>query len=646
MNLITATLTFNSSIDDLLAGNEETVTDTIDKGEEETENQEELPYSKMEKQIRLLANMQITNKKYSLDKSHKNATGSYCSNEIQEIPVNADNQSQFERSFWWLTESSNLDSSTPELIAGNDMGAIGSFFTKKSGEEKNYSYYLYYPQFAEDGTCSDDYAKSMLPESEMSLSIGNNSNKEESVYYWNLVNSFIGDYYDEYLPKNEPERTEKIKEMADQIYLYYKDLGPSQTCSIAYQGPSNLCPNGITVENENGNFIVPFEDYVAGVVSGEAYSTAGMEALKAQAVAARTYALNATNYCQKSIQNSSATQNFNQNINDRARQATQETEGEILLDENGKVFAAMYDSFCYDDEDCPDTIRNSDGTYLATYTKLPNGEKHTIILSDPNQYGRITHGKGHAKGMSQLVSYQMADEGKTYQEILAYFYSDSVTLSVVLSPITTEGASIITGPVTNYIDTNTFNQLIFSQVKKAGVGTREGVVAAATALVSGFYSETGLKLPYELYPSGKYTGYGVDPVWGTFTNRSDYPLNGLDCSGFVSWAIHNGGYQYETNSAQGWGNSGRSRPWSYGTVDQTAQPGDLIYNKPSSNNGTTGHIRMIIGLTDTGYLVAEASSGKNGVRITEITFKSTGSLYLVDMSEYYQNHPRVTDYPE
>ncbi len=644
VNLITAALTVNSTLDDILE-NGQTIIDDVEIDENGNENA--ISYSEMERQIKVLANMQITNKKYSLDKTHKEETGSYCSTTAQEVPINADNQNRFERGwFWWLSESSSIDSSTPQLIAGNDMQSIKAFFTLKASEEKNYAYYLYYPPFAEDGTCSDDYAKSMLPENEMSLSIGDNASRENSVFYWNLIDSFIGDYYNDYLSKNEPERSEQIKQIADDIYLLYSTIGPSQTCSIAYQGPSSLCSQGITVESENGNFIVPFEDYVAGVVSGEAYSTAGMEALKAQAVAARTYALNATNYCQNSIKNSSAAQNFSQNINDRARQATQETAGEILLDENGKVFASMYDSFCYDDEDCPDAIRNSDGTYSVTYTKMPNGEKHTIILSDPNQYGRITHGKGHAKGMSQLVSYQMADEGKTYQEILAYFYSDSVTLSLVLSPTTTEGATIITGPVTNYIDVAMFNQNIFSRVKQAGIGTREGVVAAATSLVSEFYSQTGYKLPYELYPSGKYTGYGVDSAWGTFTNRTDYPLNGLDCSGFVSWAIHNGGYQYETKSAQGWGSTGVARSWSYGTVDQTAQPGDLIYNKPSSSNGTTGHIRMIIGVTDTGYIVAEASSGKNGIRITEITFKSTGPYTLVDMSEYYLNHPRVTDYPE
>src|SRR5699024_8256791 len=121
----------------------------------------------------------------------------------------------------------------------------------------------------------------------------------------------------------------------------------------------------ITVE---GVGTLELEEYVAGVVSNEAYASEGMEALKAQAVAARTYALKSTNFCQKSITNSTNQQTFTKNINDRAREAVNATLGEVLVDKDGKIFSANYDSFCYDDEDCPDATRNSDGTYTVTYT--------------------------------------------------------------------------------------------------------------------------------------------------------------------------------------------------------------------------------------------------------------------------------------
>lgn len=626
VNLITASLMAIQNFDDMLENG-----DYVDENGETflnpDGNSQTLPYKRMKKQIRLLARMQMMTKRYELVLENE----SYCSMNSGEF----------------LITEGNKDSSTYKLIASHDMNGFQAFFTSKVNEEQNNAYYIYRPPFNENGTCSLLYANNMLPEDKVELSIESNKGITETVFYWNLVNSFIPSYYEEYISKTEPQRTEDIKRIVDEIYMLYEQIGPSKNCSISYAGPSSLCPNGITIENE-GTF--EFEEYIAGVVSNEAYSSEGIEALKAQAVAARTYALNMTNYCQKSIPNSTNAQTFTRNINDKAKEAVNATRGEILVDKEGKVFSAMYDSFCYDDKDCPDATRNSDGTYSVTYTRMPDGEKHKITLSDSKQYGRILPGQGHAHGMSQLLSYQFAKEGKDYKEILSYFYSSSVQISLVLSPTTTDGSKIIQGPVNNYLaNANTsvaaFNQNIYSQVIKSGLSTREGVVAAATTLVSEFYNQTGYKLPYELLPSGKYSGYGMDPNWGTSTGNTTYPLNGLDCSGFISWSIHNGGFAYEVKSASDWGKTGIKRSWSKGITDSGAKPGDLIFNAPSSSNGTTGHIRMIIAVNSDGYIVAEASSRKNGIRINNISFTSTGPYYLVDMSNYYETATKVTDYP-
>lgn len=642
VNLITAALTINISPDDFLE--ESNIIDPSGDGDTITNTDgttEVVPYKRMKKQIKLLANMQLMSKKYGLDKAHKSATGSYCSANSGSVLVDSTTASNYDGDLF----ENGADSSSYELIASHDLNAFSSFFTKKENEERNYAYYLYYPPFSSDGSCDT----SSIPTDSRELSIGSLSTKEDSVFYWNLVNSFISDYYDDYLPSKdkEAERVEAIKKIADEIYLLYDEIGPNQTCAVVYSGPSSLCPNGITVGDIG---TIDFEEYIAGVVSNEAYTSEGMEALKAQAVAARTYALKATDYCKSSIANSTNAQTFTRNINDNAKIAVSSTAGEILVDTNGSIFSSQYDSFCYDDKDCPDSVKNSDGSYTVTYTKVPNGEKHTITLSDSSQYGRITHGQGHAHGMSQLLSYQMAKEGYSYKEILSYFYSDGVEISLVLSPASTEKGIIVQGPITQYLSSanssiNDFNQYIYSQVRKTGVSTRSGVVAAGVSLINGFYTKTGYLLPYELYPSGKYSGYGIDSSWGTNTGRSDYPLNGLDCSGFISWAIHNGGYTYDVRSAKGWGDAGIKRPWNKGTFDSSAQPGDLIYNAPASSNGTTGHIRMIVDITSEGYVVAEASGRKNGVRVTNISFTSTGSYYLVDMSNYYANATAVTDYP-
>ena len=69
-----------------------------------------------------------------------------------------------------------------------------------------------------------------------------------------------------------------------------------------------------------------------------------MEALKAQAIAARTFAISVTNFFQTSIANSSGKQNYTSNPSARAIEAAKATEG-LVLTYNSKIFTTMYDSF-------------------------------------------------------------------------------------------------------------------------------------------------------------------------------------------------------------------------------------------------------------------------------------------------------------
>jgi SH3 domain protein len=210
-NLITAALTINKSFDELLDESKDEVEDEIDGEEAET-----VSYKKMKKQIKLLANMQIMTNRY--EKS------SEC----------ADSESTT------LITEGDKDSSTKELIASHDADGSNpfSFLLKKSSQEKNYVYYKYTPAYeitkvgdTEIKTCPSN---AKAPEDTKEISIGDLSNMEDSVFYWNLVNSFIPDYYADYLPESEPKKTEAIKKIAEDIYLLYQDMGPSQSCSMDY----------------------------------------------------------------------------------------------------------------------------------------------------------------------------------------------------------------------------------------------------------------------------------------------------------------------------------------------------------------------------------------------------------------------------
>ena len=212
-------------------------------------------------------------------------------------------------------------------------------------------------------------------------------------------------------------------EIYDVAEEYYKIYGGNSSSGSVGVFSGTLCPNGINVK---GYGTINLEDYVAGVVQHEAYVNEGIEALKAQAIAARTYAVNKTDYCKNPIENSTAAQTFSTSPGPEAKAAAQLTAG-MILTYNGQIFSSQYDSFCYQDGDCPDS-KNNGGTYSVTYTKVPSGEKHTVVLSDSGQFSRITKGQGHAHGMSQLVSYQMAKEGQSYDQILRYFYATGIEI--------------------------------------------------------------------------------------------------------------------------------------------------------------------------------------------------------------------------
>ena len=245
--------------------------------------------------------------------------------------------------------------------------------------------------------------------------------------FLNSVSDKIQQLGEEYLTRREEEKEKNEKifgKLADDIInlasVYDEEWSSADLISA-------VCP-GVTVTGENAG-VYSLEEYIAGVIAHEAYADGGEEALKAQAVAARTYLLKTTNNCTSSIANSDSAQTFNPNPGEYAKKAANDTAGEVLT-MNGELVLTMYDSYCYDDSDCPDAVCDASGCSV-TYTKLPNKEQHKVELKTDKQRARIVPGGGHAQGMSQLASYEMAANGSTYKEILQFFYSDGAEVSVI-----------------------------------------------------------------------------------------------------------------------------------------------------------------------------------------------------------------------
>ena len=163
---------------------------------------------------------------------------------------------------------------------------------------------------------------------------------------------------------------------------------------------------------------VPVETYVQGVCAGEVGSSFPAEAIKAQAVAARTYMMYHIyigDYQESSGFDLTA-DDWSQvylGYTDSAviRQAVADTENQYLT-YDGRVISAMFSA-----ADGGATI-NSEDKYGTAYPYLRGVE-------DPYEGAVWKRGPyGHRIGMSQWGAYAMAEiYGKNYKEILGFYYT-------------------------------------------------------------------------------------------------------------------------------------------------------------------------------------------------------------------------------
>ena len=155
-------------------------------------------------------------------------------------------------------------------------------------------------------------------------------------------------------------------------------------------------------------------------------------------------------------------------------------------------------------------------------------------------------------------------------------------------------------------------------------------------VISAAYSLVG-KVGY--FWGGKSAVLGVDPSWGVTEmvsaegSKSTGTLRayGLDCSGFVTWAVING---YQNQGMQDVVGDGTSDQWEKANVvsEADAQPGDLVFQK-GPEAGSDNHVGILCGKTDAGdWIAVHCSSGKNGVTVGEAY--SASFRYIRQLSFY------------
>ena len=218
------------------------------------------------------------------------------------------------------------------------------------------------------------------------------------------------------------------------------------------------------------------------------------------------------------------------------------------------------------------------------------------------------------------------------------------------------------------------DDILKQNINNVGFKTRAGVVEAARFLALDFpyrinyFYENGRQTTNNVDGEGRYYHVGlyltekkIENLTGsTYTSNKapwgckifSYPINkkdenGLDCSGFVSWALLNGGFDVKDVGA-GW--SDKEDLTDFGDVlklnetnssSEEIKVGDLLHSERLG-----GHIAIIIGKDDTYYYVAQAIwYDEVGLVVSKI---KKNELYkefphAVLMEDYYKNDGNLTN---
>lgn len=260
-------------------------------------------------------------------------------------------------------------------------------------------------------------------------------------------------------------------------------------------------------------------------------------------------------------------------------------------------------------ENFNETMKNSFGeNYIDVYAQI----KDNFETEDGVHYTTETYKKIH-----EIVINYILSKNKIVGATSDYGY-----------PANTESTELKGTSLVEAIGEDGVTELENKIKTAVGSGCSGASVArAAIALIDGLHAK-GFHLPY--YYGGGHVSKNpiVDRQWGANIGTSiqkpngsyDY-YKGLDCSGFVMWAMHaaniTGAY-----TASGYLSLGEHIPFS------KLSPGDVIAN--------TGHVILVLENTGSELKTAESTGG--GVQYKTYGYDKASYYTGISMSEYYANH--------
>ena len=295
-------------------------------------------------------------------------------------------------------------------------------------------------------------------------------------------------------------------------------------------------------------------------------------------------------------------------------------------------------------------------------------DKTISLVSDNENVVKIDNGTLYGVGVGTATVTTTLTDGNTKN------YQIQVT-DLIVPPTLNKNKSYL--PCERYTEEEAelLDNILRSRVIEMGEGSRGGVLAAARFITLefpytiGYFNENGRLNGHGYRPyidgEGRYYHKGLylskskyksiikstktgPKMWGcklydNFVNR--YKANGFTCSGFVTWAMYNGGFE---TGAMGAGdykqfNDDLSDLGPHKKITQeymkngNYKVGDFI--------ARNGHAALIIGISDTTIYTAESLPPKLKVYTYERykgIVNNPNLTYVIEMSDIYPNGDGIT----
>lgn len=308
--------------------------------------------------------------------------------------------------------------------------------------------------------------------------------------------------------------------------------------------------------------------------------------------------------------------------------------------------------------------------FYPTYKEEQNlpiiyiGNKKEISIEVNNEYIELNDLKiKPIKSGKSNIEIEGLEINKTIEVTTSEFY-------VPTTPLT--GKENLSCDKISETENDLLDEILKEKVNEVGNKTRAGVVEAARFLTlhfpykieyfyengrlgtnkidgEGRYYHEGLYLNSSRYSSISKSGSGPK-AWGCKLYSSPVRKktnNGLDCSGFVSWALLNGGFNPGDigagfTSTRNLTNLGELKKVTKSLIESNKiKAGDLVHNYEA-----TGHIGIIIGIDEDNYYVAQAIwYDDKGVTVTKVSksYMPTKFPHVVLMDSYYKEDGKYTE---